>query len=58
VDDDDPGWRAQPWHPAHEVRTVDADHFTVMNQAAGRTAAVIEEWLSAGLGRPERSASA
>ncbi|MEU0582008.1 KR domain-containing protein, partial [Streptomyces griseoincarnatus] len=38
-------WRAQPWDPAHHYRAVRADHFTIMEDAAEPTAAVVADWL-------------
>ncbi|MEH0845492.1 SDR family NAD(P)-dependent oxidoreductase [Micromonospora sp. CPCC 205711] len=43
--DDDGSWRAQPWDAGHLVRGVAADHFTMVEEEAGVTARVVEEWL-------------
>jgi len=38
-------WRALPWDPTHELRTVPATHFTIVEEDAESTAHVIEDWL-------------
>jgi thioesterase domain-containing protein/acyl carrier protein len=38
-------WQATPWDPAHAVRTVRANHFTLVEEKAAQTAEVIEDWL-------------
>nr|WP_148106801.1 type I polyketide synthase [Amycolatopsis sp. WAC 01416] len=38
-------WRALPWDPAHELRTVPATHFTIVEEDAEATARVIEDWI-------------
>ncbi|WP_301549379.1 type I polyketide synthase, partial [Planomonospora parontospora] len=38
-------WRAAPWDPAHTLRTVPADHFSILENRAAETARVIEDWL-------------
>ncbi|MFF7018909.1 SDR family NAD(P)-dependent oxidoreductase [Streptomyces sp. NPDC008259] len=40
--------RAEPWEPTHTLRTVDANHFTIVEDRAAGTAGVIEEWLDSG----------
>ncbi|WP_141576725.1 type I polyketide synthase [Actinomadura sp. WMMA1423] len=39
------GWRAAPWNPAHTLRTVDADHFGLVEAGAADTARIIDDWL-------------
>ncbi|MFK4106935.1 type I polyketide synthase, partial [Streptomyces sp. NPDC019531] len=41
------GWQAQPWDDTQTVRTVQANHFTLLESKAHETAAVIEDWVSA-----------
>ncbi|MGW7492579.1 thioesterase domain-containing protein, partial [Streptomyces sp. NPDC054786] len=41
----DDEWRATPWHPEHTLRTVPATHFTIIEDDAEPTAALVEEWL-------------
>ncbi|WP_326825038.1 type I polyketide synthase [Streptosporangium sp. NBC_01756] len=38
-------WRAAPWDPSHAVRTVQANHFSMLEGKAEATAGVIDEWL-------------
>ncbi len=38
-------WRATSWDPSHTVRTVQANHFDIVEDKAATTAQVIEEWL-------------
>jgi hypothetical protein len=38
------GWQAQPWDGA-TVRTVAANHFTMLDDKSELTAQVIEDWL-------------
>ncbi|WP_425336822.1 SDR family NAD(P)-dependent oxidoreductase [Streptomyces profundus] len=38
--------RAQPWDPAHTLRTVPGHHFTLGQQDAPTTAGAIEDWLA------------
>ncbi|MFF6907051.1 SDR family NAD(P)-dependent oxidoreductase [Streptomyces sp. NPDC012389] len=50
-DGDDPSpelatGRAEPWEPTHTLRTVDANHFTIVEDQAAGTADVIEQWLA------------
>jgi aryl carrier-like protein len=42
--------RAQAYEPTHTVRTVRANHFTLVEDRAEETASVIEDWLSGELG--------
>jgi Thioesterase domain len=44
-DSSGPDWRAKPWNPSHTLRTVAANHFNMIEDRAGSTARVIEEWL-------------
>ncbi|WP_460369177.1 alpha/beta fold hydrolase, partial [Actinocorallia lasiicapitis] len=37
--------RPSPWDPAHTLRTAPGSHFTLGEQDAPTTAAIIEEWL-------------
>ncbi|MFD5047085.1 thioesterase domain-containing protein, partial [Streptomyces sp. NPDC058382] len=37
--------RAEPWETAHTLRTVSANHFTLVEDRAEETAHVIDEWL-------------
>ncbi|MER6075621.1 type I polyketide synthase, partial [Streptomyces sp. NPDC001817] len=43
----DDSWQARPWNPGHTYRSVPADHFTIVEEAAEQTAQVVEEWISA-----------
>nr|WP_110293347.1 type I polyketide synthase [Nocardia tenerifensis] len=43
----DIGWQAQPWDDTQTLRTVAANHFTMLESQAGATAEVIEHWLDA-----------
>ncbi|MFF0968774.1 type I polyketide synthase [Streptomyces sp. NPDC003703] len=38
-------WRARPWRPEHTYRPVPATHFTVIEDDAEATAALVEEFL-------------
>ncbi|MEV7404627.1 thioesterase domain-containing protein, partial [Streptomyces sp. NPDC091267] len=38
--------RAEPWEPTHSLRTVRANHFTLVEDRAEETAHVIDEWLA------------
>ncbi|MHC3412547.1 thioesterase domain-containing protein, partial [Streptomyces sp. DT17] len=38
--------RAEPWEADHTLRTVRANHFTIVDDRADETAHVIEEWLT------------
>lgn len=38
--------RAEPWEAAHTLRTVRANHFTLVEDRAEETAHVIDEWLA------------
>lgn len=38
--------RAEPWEAAHTLRTVRANHFTLVEDRAEQTAQVIDEWLA------------
>jgi thioesterase domain-containing protein/NAD(P)-dependent dehydrogenase (short-subunit alcohol dehydrogenase family)/aryl carrier-like protein len=38
-------WQAKPWGGNEEVRPVAANHFSILEEQAEATAAVIEEWL-------------
>jgi acyl transferase domain-containing protein/acyl carrier protein len=40
-------WQAQPWDPAHTVRAVGANHFTMIEERAHVTAGIVGEWLTA-----------
>ncbi|MFC4069027.1 type I polyketide synthase, partial [Actinoplanes subglobosus] len=40
------GWQARPWSGGHRLRTVPANHFTIVEEAAGATAEVVAEWLA------------
>ncbi|WP_275562768.1 type I polyketide synthase [Streptomyces sp. 5-6(2022)] len=42
---DPDAWRATPWNAAHTVRTVAANHFTLIEAGAAEVARVIEDWL-------------
>ncbi|MFJ3309355.1 type I polyketide synthase [Streptomyces sp. NPDC086549] len=42
----DDSWKARPWNPGHTYRSVPADHFTIVEEEAQRTARTVEEWLS------------
>ncbi|MFK0049530.1 SDR family NAD(P)-dependent oxidoreductase [Streptomyces sp. NPDC090741] len=49
-DGDDPSpeltqGKAEPWEPAHTLRPVAANHFTIVEERADDTARVLEEWL-------------
>ncbi|MFF4298356.1 SDR family NAD(P)-dependent oxidoreductase [Streptomyces vinaceus] len=49
-DGDDPSpeltrGKAEPWEPAHTLRPVAANHFTIVEERAQDTARVLEEWL-------------
>ncbi|WP_327136041.1 SDR family NAD(P)-dependent oxidoreductase (plasmid) [Streptomyces sp. NBC_01343] len=49
-DGDDPSpeltqGKAEPWEPAHTLRPVAANHFTIVEERAEDTAHVLEEWL-------------
>ncbi|MFD5511971.1 KR domain-containing protein, partial [Streptomyces sp. NPDC127051] len=51
-DGDDPSpeltqGKAEPWEPAHTLRPVAANHFTIVEERADDTARVVEEWLDA-----------
>lgn len=39
-------WRAQPWFPEHDVARIRANHFTVIEEQATDTAALISDWLN------------
>ncbi|MCX4723209.1 type I polyketide synthase [Streptomyces sp. NBC_01306] len=39
-------WRAQPWFPEHDVAPIRANHFTVIEEQATDTAALISDWLN------------
>uniref|UniRef100_UPI0020B89927 type I polyketide synthase n=1 Tax=Streptomyces sp. AC512_CC834 TaxID=2823691 RepID=UPI0020B89927 len=39
-------WQAKPWDPAHDVRTVKANHFSILEESAEDTARIIEEWIT------------
>ncbi|MFD0661007.1 acyltransferase domain-containing protein [Thermocatellispora tengchongensis] len=41
-------WRATPLDPSHAVRTIEADHFSMLAEKAEDTARLIEDWF-----RPE-----
>ncbi|WP_458339106.1 SDR family NAD(P)-dependent oxidoreductase [Streptomyces sp. 372A] len=43
---DDTSWRAQPWHPGHHVVEARANHFTIIEERAADTAALISDWLT------------
>jgi hypothetical protein len=38
-------WRAQPFEPGHAVRTVDAHHFSMIQEHSLLTAQAIQQWL-------------
>ncbi|MEU8378646.1 thioesterase domain-containing protein [Streptosporangium sp. NPDC048865] len=38
-------WRATPFDPSHTVRTVEADHFSMLAEKAGETARLIDGWI-------------
>ncbi|MGW1507444.1 thioesterase domain-containing protein, partial [Streptomyces mirabilis] len=38
-------WQAKPWDPSHAVRTVAANHFSILEEGAEDTARIIEEWI-------------
>ncbi|MEV5434388.1 thioesterase domain-containing protein, partial [Streptomyces sp. NPDC052701] len=38
-------WQAKPWSPSHTVRTVRANHFSILEEGAEDTARHIEEWV-------------
>ncbi|MET8949067.1 KR domain-containing protein, partial [Streptomyces sp. NPDC004542] len=38
-------WQAKPWDASHAVRTVRANHFSILEGAAEDTARIIEEWI-------------
>ncbi|MFF7364309.1 KR domain-containing protein [Streptomyces sp. NPDC008125] len=38
--------RAEPWEAAHTLRTVRANHFTIVEDCADQTAHVIDAWLA------------
>jgi thioesterase domain-containing protein len=38
-------WRATPFDPAHAVRTVEADHFSMLAEKAEDTARLIDDWF-------------
>lgn len=40
------GGRAEPWEAGHTLRTVRANHFTLVEDRAEETAHVIDEWLA------------
>ncbi|MEV0623697.1 alpha/beta fold hydrolase [Nonomuraea sp. NPDC050404] len=44
-------WRAAPFDPSHAVRTIEADHFSMLAEQAQETARLIDGWLSHGYGR-------
>ncbi|WP_067701969.1 type I polyketide synthase [Nocardia jejuensis] len=44
-DPDRADWQAEPWDPAHTVVSVDADHFTILEDRSAEAAAAIENWL-------------
>jgi acyl transferase domain-containing protein/acyl carrier protein len=39
------GVLAEPWHAGQQVRSVEANHFTMLADRAGATAQIVEEWL-------------
>ncbi|MFG2577559.1 alpha/beta fold hydrolase, partial [Streptomyces sp. NPDC048481] len=42
----DPGdLRARPWDPDHELRAAPGSHFTLIQDDAGTTAGVVEDWV-------------
>jgi acyl transferase domain-containing protein/NADP-dependent 3-hydroxy acid dehydrogenase YdfG/acyl carrier protein len=43
---EDDGWRATPVHPPHTLRTIAADHFSVIEDKADETAGIVEDWLA------------
>lgn len=50
-DGDDPSpeltqGKAEPWEPAHTLRPVAANHFTIVEERADDTARVLEDWLA------------
>jgi pimeloyl-ACP methyl ester carboxylesterase len=42
-------WQAKPWDARDEVRTVGANHFSILENGAELTARAIEDWLQAPL---------
>nr|WP_221466939.1 type I polyketide synthase [Streptosporangium album] len=38
-------WRSTPFDPSHAVRTVAANHFSMLTDQVGETARIIEDWL-------------
>ncbi|KPI28843.1 6-deoxyerythronolide-B synthase, 3-oxoacyl-(acyl-carrier-protein) reductase, partial [Actinobacteria bacterium OV450] len=53
-DGDDPSpeltqGKAEPWDPAHTLRPVAANHFTIVEERADDTARVLEDWLASGI---------
>ncbi|MET9856576.1 alpha/beta fold hydrolase, partial [Streptomyces sp. NPDC006450] len=44
--EDPTGWQAHPWDASQTVRTVGANHFTILEDKAEGTARVIEEWIA------------
>ncbi|MFI8263615.1 type I polyketide synthase [Streptomyces sp. NPDC085665] len=45
ADADAPEYRAQPWDSTQTLRSVHANHFSMLEEKAGDTAQAIEEWL-------------
>ncbi|MFD3748549.1 thioesterase domain-containing protein, partial [Nocardia sp. NPDC058633] len=43
---EDDSWQARPWDATHTYRTVPATHFSIVEEEAGDTARVVEEWVS------------
>jgi len=42
----DQRWLTRPLHPGHDLRPVPANHFTMIEEEADQTAALIEAWLT------------
>jgi acyl transferase domain-containing protein/short-subunit dehydrogenase/acyl carrier protein len=42
---DGDGALAEPWHAGQDVRTLHANHFTMLAERAGETARIVEEWV-------------
>ena len=39
------GWRAKPWDGTQALRTVQAHHFSMVEERSDETARIVEEWL-------------
>lgn len=38
-------WRATPFDPSHAVRTIEANHFSMLAEKAADTARLIDDWF-------------